>query len=224
MNPLAMLMRVTRNWIAERFARRKEGRHSRLSPLAVTMSLFTVVGTIAPAYGGTEIEAIGGARLDVIWASTAPFEGAFLWPNNASASQEFDLLDSGGGFYRIRARHSGQCLMLDWRGGTYQNGTGVIQYPYCLAAYAPAEWSTQWVWRPNGCTGDCFIRGTWYALIRNRATGRCLDVRNGAGGIPPYQSVMQQWDCLASPTQWNAPNQLWSFRVPTSEDVPPVIH
>jgi hypothetical protein len=80
-----------------------------------------------------------GLKADVMWASTQPFQGVFLWRNNASASQEFDLLDSGNGFFRIRARHSGQCLMLDWRGGTYTNGTRVIQYPNCNAGYSPAE-------------------------------------------------------------------------------------
>ena len=35
----------------------------------------------------------------------------------------FALLDSGGGWFRIRAQHSGQCLMLDWRSGSYGNGT-----------------------------------------------------------------------------------------------------
>ena len=193
---------------------------------AATSALLVFCGMIAPAYAdvGVEIENASRARVDVIWASTSAFQGTFLWPDNASGSQEFDLLDSGNGFYRIKARHSGQCLMLDWRGGTYQNGTKVIQYPYCYANYAPAEWFTQWVWRPNGCTGECFSFGSWYALIKNRATGRCLDAENGAGGFPPYQSVLQQWDCIPSSTEWNAFNQLWSFIVPTSEYVPPVIH
>ena len=78
-----------------------------------------------------------GLKADVMWASKQPFQGVFLWPNNTSASQEFDLLDSGDGYFRIRARHSGQCLMLDWRGGTYANGTPVIQYPPATRATRP---------------------------------------------------------------------------------------
>jgi hypothetical protein len=195
---------------------------------ALSALMLTFFGTIAPAYAdvGVEIANAGNnnSRVDVIWASTDAFQGAFLWPDNTSGSQEFDLLDSGSGFYRIKARHSGQCLMLDWRGGTYDNGTKVIQYPYCYADYAPSEWFTQWVWRPNGCTGQCFTLGNWYALVKNRATGRCLDADNGAGGAPGYQSVLQQWDCIGSTTQWNALNQLWSFATPTSEWVSPPIH
>ena len=98
-----------------------------------------------------------GLKADVMWASTAPYQGVFLWPNNTSASQEFDLLDSGGGYFRIRARHSGQCLMLDWRGGSYMNGTRVIQYPHCNAGYSPAEWRRGWVSTAPGLHGTTAV-------------------------------------------------------------------
>jgi hypothetical protein len=153
-----------------------------------------------------------GLRMDVMWASTAPYQGVFLWPNNTSASQEFDLLDSGGGYFRIRARHSGQCLMLDWRGGSYVNGTAIIQYPYCNAGYAPAEWRRGWVGYPPQCVGDvCTTKGTQYPVLINRRTNRCLDARNPAGGKPPVQAVLQQWDCIRWVTDWNAGNQMWRF-------------
>jgi hypothetical protein len=151
-----------------------------------------------------------GLKADVMWASTAAYQGVFLWPNNASASQEFDLLDSGGGYFRIRARHSGQCLMLDWRGGSYVNGTPVIQYPHCNAGYAPAEWRRGWVSEPPRCSGDvCTTTGTQYPVLINRRTNRCLDARNGSAGAPPAQAVLQQWDCIRWTTDWNAGNQLW---------------
>ena len=90
-----------------------------------------------------------GLKADVIWASQAEHQGVFLWPNNSSASQEFDLLDSGGGYFRIRARHSGQCLMLVWSTGSYTNGTPVIQHPYCAGGYASAEWRVGWASPPR---------------------------------------------------------------------------
>ena len=199
-----------------------------LAKIAAVLAI-AAFGTViaSPANADTpNIEIANGGntnlRVDVMWASTNPLQGAFLWPNNSSLSQEFDLLDSGGGFYRIRARHSGQCLMLDWRAGTYSNGTRILQYPACGAGYTPAEWSTQWIWRSNGCTGNCFTTGTWYARIRNRATGRCLDAANGAGGVPGTQAVLQQWDCIGSATQWNAWNQMWSFVTATSVPSPPL--
>jgi hypothetical protein len=190
-----------------------------LAVVVLAVSFAVVVPT--PAYADAnsiEIVNRGRLRVDVMWASTSPFQGAFLWPDNTSGSQEFNLLDSGNGFYRIKARHSDQCLMLDWRGGSYVNGTPIIQYPYCSADYAPAEWSTQWVW--VGCGENCF--GGWYALIRNRATGRCLEAASSTGSPGP-QAWVQQWDCIASVTQWNANNQMWTFDRATS--VPgPIIH
>jgi hypothetical protein len=192
-----------------------------LAVVATSLAIMAPTAAYAADINGVEIvngiDSGSALRVDVMWASTSAMQGAFLWPNNASASQEFDLLDSGNGFFRIRARHSGQCLMLDWRGGSYINGTKIIQHPYCGANYAPAEWTTKWIWKSNGCTGDkCFTNGNWYKLIKNRATGKCLDADNGAGGMPRQQAVLQQWDCISSPDQWNAWNQLWNFGVATS--------
>jgi hypothetical protein len=154
-----------------------------------------------------------GLKADVMWGSTAAYQGVFLWPDNTSASQEFDLLDSGGGYFRIRARHSGQCLMLDWRGGTYMNGTRVIQYPYCGAGYSPAEWRRGWVDYAPTCNGDICssTSGTSRPVLINRRTGRCLDAHNPFGGAPRAQAVLQQWDCIRALNDWNAGNQLWRF-------------
>ena len=195
---------------------------------ALTIALATMAACLTimaptPASAATntwEIASGNGLRVDVMWASTSPYQGAFLWTDNSSASQEFDLLDSGSGFYRISARHSGQCLMLDWRGGPYVNGTKIIQYPYCAQGYGPAEWYTESVWRPNGCTSQCFTTGTWYAHIKNRTTGKCLEAANAAGGFPGQTAVLQQWDC-SSVDQWNAWNQLWTFTIATSQ-LPPL--
>ena len=156
-----------------------------------------------------------GLRADVMWASTSPFQGVFLWPDNTSASQEFDLLDSGGGFFRIRARHSGQCLMLDWRGGSYGNGTRVIQYPACGSGYAPAEWRTRWLSGTRCSDGVC-TTGTDHMLLVNRRTGRCLDAANPRSGRPPVQAVLQQWDCVTSTDAWNIANQSWDVGTPGS--------
>ena len=153
-----------------------------------------------------------GLKADVIWASQAQHTGVFLWPNNSSASQEFDLLDSGGGYFRIRARHSGQCLMLDWSTGSYTNGTRVIQHPHCVAGYTPAEWRVGWASPPRQCGGGvCSTSSASYQVLINRKTGKCLDVDNGAGGAPPVRAILQQWSCIRTSEDWNAGNQLWSL-------------
>ncbi|GAA1384837.1 hypothetical protein GCM10009639_06780 [Kitasatospora putterlickiae] len=181
---------------------------SRLTPAALVAALafavFAALGsTPAQAADPTRYELVNvrtGLRADVMWASTAAYTGVFLWPDNTSASQEYELLDSGGGYFRIKARHSGQCLMLDWRAG-YANGTSVIQYPYCAAGYAGSEWTTAWV----GHTCYCFPTTM---ILKNRATGRCLDAE-GPSGTPGQQARLQQWDCITTDEAWNTANQSW---------------
>jgi hypothetical protein len=168
-------------------------------------------------YWGTPGQSL---RADVMWGSTAPYQGVFLWSDNTSLSQEFVFLDSGNGYYQIMARHSGLCLMLDWRGGTNVNGTQILQYPCQDASYWPSQWAISWIWQPSPpCpTGGCFDTSAWYVRIVNHYTGRCLDANNPAGGLPPQQAVLQQWDCISSPSQWNHWNQMWTLRIPTSQN------
>jgi hypothetical protein len=176
---------------------------------------------IAPAYADWGVEIANGgsfSRVDVMWASTDVFQNAFLWPDNDSLSQEFDLLDRGNGFFQIRARHSGQCLMLDFTGNS-GNGNRVIQYPACGEnSWDGSEWYAERKWHNY----SDYTWGGWYSydlpyiLIRNKLTGRCLDAGNPAGGSPPVESVLQTWDCISSGQEWNAFNQLWNFVAPTS--------
>ncbi len=198
-------------------------RRRRLTVLSAVVA--AVIAFILPANAASadtirvEItNSFSGLKADVIWASSAPYQRVFLWPDNTSASQEFNLLDSGGGYFRIQARHDGQCLMLDWRSGTYSNGTAIIQYPYCSAGYAPAEWSRRYL-SGTTCSGNICTTGVDQMVLVNRATGRCLDAANGAGGRPPVQSVLQQWDCVTSTKAWNMGNQAWFIAPPGSVQI-----
>ena len=191
---------------------------SALLAVVAALALTMIQASSASAADRYRLEIVNhfsGLRADVMWASPTAYQGVFLWPDNASASQEFDLLDSGGGYFRIRARHSGQCLMIDWRGGSYVNGTRVIQYPYCNAGYGPAEWRTQWLSGTRCADGIC-TTGVDHMILVNRQTGRCLDAANGAGGRPPVQAVLQQWDCVSSTSAWNMGNQSWDILTPGS--------
>lgn len=161
-----------------------------------------------------------GLRVDVIGASTAVFQGTMLWPNNSSLSQEFTLLYNPDGSFRIQARHSLQCLMPDLRSFA-GNGRRIVQYPNCLASNTLGVWTQELIWHNDPpCGTFCFSTSHVYSLIRNRATGKCLDAANGAGGLPRQGAVLQQWDCITSAYQWNAWNQMWSFVSPTSEPGP----
>jgi hypothetical protein len=152
-----------------------------------------------------------GLRADVMWAKTNPGQGVFLWPNNSSASQEFDLLDDRNGYFQIRARHSRLCLRLDPRGGAYTNGTPVIQ-DVCRPGRQSAEWRRGWVGHAPECDGEvCSSTGVQFPVLVNRFTRKCLDTRNPASRPPRAQAVLQQWTCIRYANDWNAGNQLWRF-------------
>jgi hypothetical protein len=195
---------------------------AKLRTLAVGLAAVAVSSApVAPAYAdGVEIVSVAsGLRVDVMWASTSAFQGAFLWPDNASASQEFYLIPNTTGYYHIVARHSGQCLMLDWREGVPKNGTRVIQFPAAScgggAEYLPSDWLLGFVFdNCNPAWQDCQL--TQRQIIVNRYTKKCLDAGNSAGGAPGQGAVLQQWDCISSIHQWNAGNQLWTFTRATS--------
>ena len=159
-------------------------------------------------------------RADVMWASTTPTAGVFLWRDNSSGSQEFRMLKSPGGYMRLQAVHSGQCLMLDWRGGSYVNGTPVVQHPDCRQGYAPGEWILRDIPMKPCTQGPPYYCGfpVGRRMLVNRQTGRCLDAANGAGGRPPERAVLQQWDCVPRDDAWNVGNQEWSF---VDLDAPP---
>jgi len=184
---------------------------SALTAVAVALAALTLTAPAASAdtYDVRITNLRSGLHADVMWASTAAYQGVFLWPTNTSASQKFDLLYSDSTYFRIRARHSGQCLTLDWRQGNL-NGTKVMQYPHCSAGYAPGEWRRGWVSNPPQCSGNvCSTTSATYPVLINRATGRCLDAANGSSAAPPAQAVLQQWDCIRWASDWNANNQLW---------------
>jgi hypothetical protein len=110
------------------------------------------------------------------------------------------------GYFMLKARHSSQCLMLDWRGGSYTNGTKIIQYPACYG-YLPSLW--YWGFVFNGCDPRSYDWKQQTILI-NAYSRKCLDAGNSAGGAPGREAVLQQWDCISSVNDWNAGNQLWT--------------
>jgi len=191
---------------------RRRGRAAAAIAIAIAAAVLTLPA--APAHADTYDTRISNLRsglpADVMWASTSPYQGVFLWPTNDSASQKFDILDSGGGYFRIRARHSGQCLMLDWRQGNH-NGTRIMQYPYCDAGYSPGEWRRGWVSEQPVCDGDniCYQSSIQYPILINRFSGRCVDAANPSSNPPRAQAALQQWDCIRSASDWNAGNQFW---------------
>jgi hypothetical protein len=186
--------------------------------LAGLAMLFAVSpANAAPPAAREIVNLASGLRVDVIWASNAPLQGVFLWPDNRSGSQEFYLLQfPNDDSFNLMAVHSEQCLMLDWRGGSFHNGTAVIQFPHCGDPdYLPARW--YWGYVMDGCNPAWQQCGLERRMILvNKATHKCLDAGNAAGGTPPQRAILQIWDCIGSIGQWNAGNQLWTMALTTS--------
>jgi len=66
-----------------------------------------------------------GKSADISGGSTAAGAMLVQWSATTGLNQQFDFLDSGGGFYRIRARHSG--LVLQVAGSN--SGADITQQP-----------------------------------------------------------------------------------------------
>jgi hypothetical protein len=193
-----------------------------LVAVAAVFALLTLLVAVgAPASSGasagtSRLELVNVAtnlRADVMWASQQDGQNVFLWRNNTSASQEFDLLPMGGGYFQIRARHSGKCLMFE-RAATWSNGTRIAQYP----CPGPGQRSAQWTFKDMNpiCDPNALCADAGWRIVQNRYTGRCIDTANPAGRRPPQQSVLQQWTCISSPNAWNADNQIWKLYDPVA--------
>jgi endo-1,4-beta-xylanase len=100
-----------------------------------------------------------GKSADISGVSTAA--GALLqqWSASSGLNQQFDFIDSGGGYYRIRARHSGLVLQVASSSG----GADITQQPDNNAA------SQQWRAVEQSAGGVSFV---------NRQSGLAMDVWN----------------------------------------------
>ncbi|MEV8438002.1 glycoside hydrolase N-terminal domain-containing protein [Actinosynnema sp. NPDC051121] len=102
-----------------------------------------------------------GKYADISGVSTAA--GALLqqWSSTGGLNQQFDFLDSGGGYYRIRARHSGLVLQV----ASSSTGADITQQPDSNAA-------TQ-QWRVTD-------QGGGVVTLVNRQSGLAMDVWSAA--------------------------------------------
>ncbi|MCP2170474.1 RICIN domain-containing protein [Goodfellowiella coeruleoviolacea] len=100
-----------------------------------------------------------GKAVDISGASTAA--GALLqqWSATGGLNQQFDFLDSGGGYYRIRARHSGLVLQV----ASSSSGADITQQPDTNAT------SQQW---------QVLDQGSGVVSLVNRQSGLAMDVWN----------------------------------------------
>ncbi|WP_346127916.1 RICIN domain-containing protein [Lentzea roselyniae] len=69
-------------------------------------------GPVQPGVDYRLVAQHSNKMVDINAASTAAGAAAIQWTATGGLNQVFDFIDSGGGYYRIRARHSGLVLQV----------------------------------------------------------------------------------------------------------------
>ncbi len=98
-----------------------------------------------------------GKLADISGVATTAGAGLQQWSATGGLNQQFDFLDSGGGYYRIRARHSGLVLQV----ASNSSGADITQQPDSNA--------TNQQWR-------VVDQGGGVVSLVNRASGLAMDV------------------------------------------------
>ncbi|MFD1047856.1 endo-1,4-beta-xylanase, partial [Kibdelosporangium lantanae] len=111
-----------------------------------------------------------GKLADINGRSTAAGAILIQWPSNGGLNQQFDFLDSGDGYYRIRARHSNLVLQAS----SNNAGSDVTQQPDSNAT------SQQWKVTDQG-------NGSY--SLTNRQSGLTLGTTSTADGAHITQSA-----------------------------------
>jgi arabinan endo-1,5-alpha-L-arabinosidase len=142
--------------------------------------------TVDPAATYQLVSRLSGKALAVQGASTA--DGAQivqLTTDGSSTSQQWQFVDSGGGYYRLRAVHSGKVVDIE--------------------AHSTADGAKVEQWTDNNATNQQFMlvdSDSGYFRLINRNSGKALDVwnRSTADG-----AIVSQY------TDGNATNQQWQL-------------
>jgi alpha-L-fucosidase 2 len=117
-------------------------------------------GTGGPVQTGVYYRLVAqhsGKLLDIPGSSTAAGARLQQWSATGGLNQQFDFLDSGGGYYRIRARHSGLVLQV----ASNSSGADITQQSDSGAT------SQQW---------RLVDQGSGVVSVVNRQSGLAMDV------------------------------------------------
>ncbi|MER5642968.1 family 43 glycosylhydrolase [Streptosporangium sp. NPDC002524] len=126
-----------------------------------------------------------GKALDVYNLSTADGGRITQWTRNNGNQQQWQFVDSGGGYYRVKSRHSGK--VLDVSGFSTANGGAVVQW-------ADLNGTNQ-QWRLAD-SSDGHVR------LINRNSNKALEVQNAS--TADGANIVQYDD-------WGGANQQWQF-------------
>ncbi|MER7364643.1 RICIN domain-containing protein [Nonomuraea wenchangensis] len=126
-----------------------------------------------------------GKALDVYNQSTADGGRITQWTRNNQNQQQWQFVDSGGGYYRVKSRHSGKVLdVYNW---STANGGAIVQWTDTNGA------NQQWrlADSPDG-----------YIRLISRHSGKALEVQ---GASTADGANIVQYD------DWSGTNQQWQL-------------
>jgi hypothetical protein len=125
-----------------------------------------------------------GKALDVYNLATSDGARITQWSRNDGAQQQWQFVDSGGGYYRLKSRHSGK--VLDVYNLSTADGGSIVQ------------------WTDNNTTNQQFsiqdIDG--YIQLINRNSGKAVEVQGAS--TADGANIVQYSD-------WNGANQQWQL-------------
>jgi hypothetical protein len=126
-----------------------------------------------------------GKAMDVSSFSTADGAAIHQWTRHDGANQQWQFVDSGGGYYRLRSKHSGKVLDVDnWSAA---DGAKVQQWT--------DHNGTNQQWQLADSAGG-------YVRLISRNSGKVVEV----GGLSSADGAgVQQWG------DWNGGNQQWQL-------------
>ncbi|WP_030294628.1 non-reducing end alpha-L-arabinofuranosidase family hydrolase [Streptomyces katrae] len=141
--------------------------------------------TVDPNASYVLVNRNSGKALDVYNLATNDGARITQWTRNDQNQQQWQFVDSGGGYYRIKSRHSGK--VLDVQNGSTANGASIVQW-------ADVNGTNQ-QWRLAD-SSDGYVR-----LIA-RHSNKALEVQ---GGSTADNANVVQYD------DWGGTNQQWQL-------------
>ncbi|MEU9174959.1 non-reducing end alpha-L-arabinofuranosidase family hydrolase [Streptomyces sp. NPDC048420] len=171
-----------------------------LAVLAPLLLVATVLGaqpadaaTVDPNASYVLVNRNSGKALDVYNMATTDGARITQWARNDQVQQQWQFVDSGGGYYRLKSRHSGKVLDLyNW---STANGGSIVQWADLNA--------TNQQWRLAD-SSDGYVR------LISRHTDKALEVQ---GASTADNANIVQYD------DWGGANQQWQL-VKVGADTP----
>ncbi|MFF7731920.1 non-reducing end alpha-L-arabinofuranosidase family hydrolase [Streptomyces sp. NPDC007984] len=149
--------------------------------------------TVDPNASYVLVNRNSGKALDVYNMATGDGARITQWTRNDQAQQQWQFVDSGGGYYRLKSRHSGK--VLDVHNWSTANGGSIVQWADLNA--------TNQQWRLAD-SSDGYVR------LISRHSNKALEVQ---GASTADNANVVQYD------DWGGTNQQWQL-VKVGADTP----